>query len=407
MAKAAEPSGSEARGRRHARGRYEERTWAPDFARAGGRRKGAARYRAFVPDPIGDFDPELSSSTFALAERAAGEVRELNSREPALVPLEGLARQLLRSEALASSRIEGLSLSHRKLAQAALGGDQGDYRAQEVLANTRAMEEAVRIGADAKRITRKDIAEIHAALAIVPPLDRIAGQYREEQGWIGGASPPQADFVPPPEEHVLPLVKDLCTFANRDDISPVVQAAIAHAQFETIHPFGDGNGRVGRCLIHVLFRRRDIATRYVPPVSLVLGANKDAYIAGLEDYRADRVDSWVAQFARAVEAASASAEGFSDQVSELQGEWIERLGPTRRDAVALQIVENLPSFPFITTKIVQELTGRSDVAALRGLARLEEIDVLTRHRNKRKGDSWEAKELFTLLNRFEDAVRTP
>jgi Fic family protein len=202
-------------------------------------------------------------------------------------------------------------------------------------------------------------------------------------------------------------VKDLCAFANRDDISPVVQAALAHAQFETIHPFGDGNGRVGRCLIHVLFRRRGIATRYVPPVSLVLGANKDAYIAGLEDYRADRVDSWVAQFARAVEAASASAEDFSDQVSDLQREWIERLGPTRRDAVALQIVKNLPSFPFITTKIVQELTGRSDVAALRGLRRLEEIEVLTRHRNKRKGDSWEAKELFTLLERFEDAVKAP
>ena len=97
------------RARQQGRGRYEERTWAPDFARAGGRTRGAARYRALIPDPIGDLDPELSSSTFALAERAAGEVRELNSREPALVPLEGLARQLLRSEALASSRIEGLA----------------------------------------------------------------------------------------------------------------------------------------------------------------------------------------------------------------------------------------------------------------------------------------------------------
>ena len=181
------------------------------------------------PRPDRRTDPELNSSTFALAERAAGEVHELNSREPALVPLEGLARQLLRSEALASSRIEGLSISHRKLAQAALEGEQGDYKAQEVLANTRAMEEAVWIGAKTKRITPKDIAEIHAALAIVPPLDRIGGQYREEQGWIGGVSPPQADFVPAPEEHVLPLVKDLCKFANRDDISPVVQAAIAHA----------------------------------------------------------------------------------------------------------------------------------------------------------------------------------
>jgi Fic family protein len=402
MAKSPQTSGT---ARREGRGRYQELTWAPDFERAGGRRKGAANYRAFIPDPIGDLDPELSSSTFALAERAGGEVRELNSREPALTLLEGLARQLLRSEALASSRIEGLNLSHRKLAQAALAGEQGDYKAQEVLANTRAMEKAIRIGADARRITPKDIADIHAALAVVPPLDRIAGQYRDEQGWIGGASPPQADFVPPPHEDVEPLVKDLCEFTNRDDIPPVVQAAIAHAQFETIHPFGDGNGRVGRCLIHVLFRRRGVATRYVPPVSLVLGANKDAYIAGLEAFRADHVDSWVAQFARAVETASASAEEFSEQVSALQRDWIERLGPTRRHAVALQIVEHLPSFPVVTTKIVQELTGRSDVAALRGLGRLEDVKVLARHRSNRKGDSWEAKDLFTLLNSFESAVK--
>jgi Fic family protein len=387
------------------RGRYETASWTPDFARAGGRRGGAGTYRAFIPDPIGDFDPELSSSTFALAERAGSSVRELNAKEPALTPLEGLARQLLRSEALASSRIEGLSLSHRRLAQAEMEGEEGDFKAREVLGNMRAMEAAIQVGISSSEIVARDISEIHRALAIVPPLDRIAGQFREEQGWIGGASPPEADYVPPPPEHVGPLVDDLCTFANRDDISPVVQAAIAHAQFETIHPFGDGNGRVGRCLIHVLFLRRKIATRYVPPISLVLGANKDAYIAGLENFRDDQVDSWVAQFARAVEVASESAEDFSEQVSALQQEWAKRVGPMRSDAVALQIIEQLPSFPFLSTKMVQKRTGRSDVAALRALTRLEDAGILTRHRNRRKGDTWEAKELFTLLNSFEAAVK--
>ena len=387
------------------RGHYQTATWAPDFQRTTGRQRAAGTYRAFIPDPIGELDPELNSVTFALAERAGYGVRELNAREPALTPLEGLARQLLRSEALASSQIEGLSISHRKLAQAALDGETGDHRAREVLGNMRAMEQAVRIGAEAKHITPKGISDIHRALAVAPPLDRIAGLFREEQGWIGGASPPEAEYVGPPPEQVVPLIQDLCEFANRDDIPPVVQAGIAHAQFEVIHPFGDGNGRVGRCLIHTLFRRRGVAPRYVPPVSLVLGANKDAYIAGLEDFRADRVDRWVAQFARAVETASVSAVDFSEQVTALQEQWVECVGPMRRDAVALKIIENLPSFPFITTKIVQELTGRSDVAALRGLARLEEAKVLTRHRSKRKGDSWEAKELFTLLNRFEAAVQ--
>lgn len=391
---------------RGARGHYEEATWAPDFARAGGRSGAARRYRAFVPDPIGDLDPPVSATTSALSERAGATVRELNASEPTLTPLEGLARQLLRSEALASSRIEGLSLSHRKLAQAAVEG-QGSHQALEVLGNMQAMEKAVEIGAGASEITREDICEIHRTLAIVPPLDKIAGELREEQGWIGGADPPDADYVGPPHQHVPRLVDDACAFMNRDDISPVAQAGIAHAQFEAIHPFGDGNGRVGRCLIHVLFRRRGIAPRYVPPVSVMLGASKDAYIAGLENFRDDRIDDWVAQFARAVEIAAEKAEAFSERVTGLQAGWLQRVGPLRRDATARSIIENLPSFPFITTRIVQELSGRSDVAALSGLDRLEQAGILIRHRNRRKGDSWEAKELFALLDDFEQAVKLP
>lgn len=385
------------------RGDYVTLKWKPDFGRPRGRREAAGTYRAFIPWPIADEDPALSSSTSALAERAGNAVRELNAQEPKLMPLEGLARQLLRSEALASSQIEGLNVSHRRLARAGVL-EEGEYKDLEVLGNVRAMEEAVSIGARTSELSVDDIRAIHKALAIVPPLDRIAGRLRDEQGWIGGATPMDADYVGPPSEHVPRLVADLCEFMNRDDLSPVAQAAIAHAQFELVHPFGDGNGRVGRCLIHVLFRRRRLAPRYVPPVSLVLGANKNAYISGLESFREGRVDGWTAQFARAVEAASSNAESFSARVAELQQEWLSRVGPLRRDATARRIIENLPAFPFITTRIVQEITGRSDVAALNGLRQLEKAGVLSRHANKRKGDTWEAKELFALLDSFEQTA---
>jgi Fic family protein len=389
---------------REGRGRYESRSWVPDFTWSG-RRGGAARYQAFVPDPVGDLEPELSAATSALAERAGAAVRDLNVSTEGLRSLEGLARQLLRSEALASSAIEGLRISHRKLARAEIDGNAGEYKAREVLGNARAMERAVEIGNDARALGVDDILAIHREIAIVPPLDRIAGMLREEQGWIGGNSPPVAAFVPPPHEFVPGLVEDLCRFMNRDDISPVAQAAIAHAQFETIHPFGDGNGRVGRCLIHVLFRRRGIAPRYVPPVSLVLGANKDAYIAGLHDFRLDEVDRWVAQFARAVEDAAKTAKEFSSQVVDLQAEWTERAEPMRADATAGAIIDCLPSFPIITAAIAAQLTGRSRVAAINGLEHLAEAGILKRRRNQRKGDSWEARELFTLLNDFEATLQ--
>ena len=397
------PQGSSGTTRRTGRGRLREAAWSPDFQSPRPGRAGT--YAAFVPDPIGDYEPQFSGATSELVVRAQDAVRDLNQRDPAPASLEGLARQLLRSEALASSQIEGLSISHRKLAQAAIQPD-GHHRAQEVLGNMRAMEEAVSIGASADPITPEDIARIHRAIAIVPPLDRIAGRYRIEQGWIGGASPPEAEFVPPPHDEISRLMDDLCDFMNRDDLPAVAQAAIAHAQFETIHPFGDGNGRVGRCLIHVLLHRRAVAPNYVPPISLVLGANKDAYIAGLTIFQRDEVEDWVAQFARAVDAASRRALKFSDAVNALQERWIERASPMRADAAARIVIAHLPAFPFITAKIVEELTGRSNQAAHTALQHLEDAGVLTRHRNRKKGDTWEAKELFALLNRFESAVRT-
>jgi Fic family protein len=387
------------------RGRYKEATWDSSFARAAGRHAKAGSYRAFIPSAIADYEPPLTSATSALSERAGQSVRKLNETAARLVPLEGLATQLLRSEALASSAIEGLALSHRKLARAQIEGEQGNYKALEVLANTRAMEAAIAIGNDTRDLRLKDIEAIHRTLAVVPPIDRIAGKLRTEQGWIGGDSPPDADYVGPPPEHVRPLVEDLCLFMNRDDLSPVAQAGIAHAQFELIHPFGDGNGRVGRCLIHVILRRRGIATTYVPPVSLILGANKDAYIAGLQNFRADKVDRWVTQFAQATESASLHAAKFSEQVGGLQEDWIQRAEPLRADATARLIIDLLPSFPVITAAIVEKRTRRSRVAAIDGLQRLADAGVLTRHRNQRKGDSWEAKELFTLLSRFEGRVR--
>lgn len=388
------------------RGHYVELSWTPDFTRASGREAGG-QYKAFVPDPVGEYEPALESATVALGERAAVAVRELNFDSASLLPLEGLGRQLLRSEALASSQIEGLNISHRKLAEADLTDRDGHFKAREILGNIRALERATEIGANGEEIDVDSITAIHREIAIVPPLDRIAGEIRREPSWIGGNSPPEAEFVGPPWEEVRPLLEDLCEFMNRDDISPVAQAAIAHAQFETIHPFGDGNGRVGRCLIQVIFRRRRLSPRYIPPVSIVLGANKDAYIAGLVGFREGNVDGWVRQFARAVEVAAERAGSFSQAVAALQGDWRERLGRVRGDAAVLPIIAALPKYPVITAAVAETEVDRTRPAVINALAQLEAIGALTRHRNQKKGDSWEAKELFKLLDEFEKAVRQP
>jgi Fic family protein len=368
------------------RGHYEDLTW--------------------IPAAVADYEPVLQTSTAALCERAGTEVRQLNADSLALLALEGPGRQLLRSEALASSQIEGLSISHRKLAEAEFA-DLANYRAREIVGTVRAMERALAAASAEQKFTVESIESIHREIAVVPPLDRIAGQIREEPSWIGGVDPSRAEYVGPPAKHVRPLLEDLCRFIERDDISPVAQAAIAHAQFETIHPFGDGNGRVGRCLIQAILRRRGLTPTYVPPVSIVLGAKKDAYISGLEVFRTDAVDSWVAYFARATELAAIEARAFCEEVEALQSDWRALLAPIRADSAALALIGLLPRFPIVTAAAAEDEIDRSRRATLTGLERLADAEILTRHRNQKKGDSWEAKELFALLDEFERRVGQP
>src|SRR3954452_855407 len=224
------------------RGQYVEMAWFPTGAGARKAERAPRRYKAWVPETLAGFEPVLQARTAALCDRAGTEVRRLNSEPGALMALEGMGRQLLRSEALASSQIEGLSISHRKLAVAEFS-DLANYKAREIVGTMRAMERALEIGAASGLLSTESIQAIHREIAVVPPLDRIAGQIREEPSGIGGVDPSVAEYVGPPAEEVAGLLDDLCEFMNRDDISPVAQAAIAQAQFETIYPFGDGNGR--------------------------------------------------------------------------------------------------------------------------------------------------------------------
>ncbi len=388
------------------RGRYEELTWSPAGAGARKAERTPRRYRAWVPAKVADYEPELSTATAALCERGGVEVRQLNADPVALLALEGLGRQLLRSEALASSEIEGLSVSHRKLAEAEFA-DLAHYRAHEIVGTVRAMERALEIAAAPEPFTVESIEAIHREIAVVPPLDRFAGQLRKEPSWIGGVDPSRAEYVGPPAQRVRGLLEDLCHFVERDDISPVAQAAIAHAQFETIHPFADGNGRVGRCLIQAIFRRRGLAPAYVPPISIVLGSRKDVYISGIEAFRAGEVEAWIAYFARASETAALEARVFSEEVEALQSDWRAGLAPIRGDAAALALIDLLPRFPIVTAAAAEGEIGRSRRATLTGLERLADAEILTRHRNQKKGDSWEAKELFAHLDEFERRLSRP
>ena len=391
--------------------RYETRSWPADPSAPGGRaERRAFSYRAFVPDPIAGLELALPSSVAAAVSIAERAIDALNRDPPRLASLEVLARRLLRAESVASSRIEGLVLSQRRLARAeAEEPDARDETARSVLGNVVAMEHAVALGAGAKPLRLKDVLEIHRLLMLATTTPQIAGKLREHQNWIGGNAynPGRADFVPPAPERVKDLMDDLVAFMNRTDLPPVVQAAIAHAQFETIHPFADGNGRVGRALIHVVLRRRGLAPRYVPPVSLVLAADAKAYVAGLTAFREDRAADWILLFAQAIERAAAKASELALRLAELQERWRERAGRPRRHSSAEALIVELPAHPFVTVATAQKFLGRSKQAVNEAIAVLADKGVLHPITLAKRNRAWEARELFDLINDVERELATP
>lgn len=364
------------------------------------------RYQAFVPDPIRDWDEPIAGRAAEAVAAATAAVRELQSAG-AGHDLETLATPLLRSEALGSSFIEGLRASNKRLALAAYEPLAADGTARAVLGNVRAMERAVDIGTAQERFRVDDLLHIHHTLLEGTSEARYAGVVRSDPNWIGGRglSPIDATFIPPPESRVRDLLDDLVAFVNLDDLPAIAQAAVAHAQFETIHPFGDGNGRAGRCLIHVILRRRGLTPLLVPPVSVVLATNARRYITGLVDFREGRTDDWIGVFADATAAAAGAATRLRAQIDELLDDLIDRAGSPRTDSVARKIIRGLPAQPVVSADTAARRYEVTPTAARTALNRLQRTGVIVPTRVGRRRDrEWISDELFQLLDAFEHDI---
>ena len=266
------------------------------------------------------------------------------------------------------------------------------------------MERAIEIGTTHRRLRLDDVLDIHRTLLEGTTEERFAGVVRTDQNWIGGrgTSPRDAAFIPPPADRVPGLLDDLVAFVNLDDLPAISQAAIAHAQFETIHPFGDGNGRAGRCLIHVILRRRSVAPRLVSPISVVLATSAKRYIAGLTDFREGRTDDWIGGFADTVTVAARSTELLRTQIDEFLEELIQRAGSPRTDSVARSIILGLPQQPVLSAEVAASAYRVTPTAARAALNRLQETSVLVPTRvGRRRNREWISDELFQLLDAFE------
>lgn len=402
---------------------YLRLTWPASPGAGSSRRdRHACEYRAYLPDALVGRGIRLDGDVAADVADAEAAIGHLDRSASALVDSEALARLLLRAEAVASSRIEGLEVGARRLLRAeaahTLGDEARDVTAEEVLGNISAVRWAIQSVSGAPEITTAHLLEMHRLLLSGTRLSETAGRIRDEQNWIGGSgyNPCSAAFVSPPPDVVESLLEDLCRFCSGDALSPVVQAALAHAQFETIHPFADGNGRIGRALIQVVLRRRGLASRVLPPISLVLAAQAEQYVAGLMATRYDGdpssqaahqgLNQWIAVFARACTRAVRDGLDYEERARELEAEWRSRLGPVRRGSTADLLLAMLPGAPIVTAAGAAGLTDRTYQAANQAVARLTAAGILRPVRVGRRNRAFEATEVIDAFSALERALTT-
>ncbi len=377
---------------------YEESTWNTEDAAGQSRRqrlRARGPYRSAVTPLIAETQPVISGRLAALVEEATIDMvrfdRDLG------VDAAPFAALLLRSESAASSQIEHLTVGARRIALAQLG-DRSSYNAGLVAANVTAMVAALEL---ADHLDESNILAMHHAL-LAATAPEMAGRYRDEPVWIGGNSPHTAMFVPPRHDHVPAAMADLVSFMQRDDIPALTQAAIAHAHFETIHPFPDGNGRTGRALVGSLLRNKGVTEKVTIPVSSGLLTDTTAYFDALGAYRDGDITPIVEMFAESTFRATSNGRFLAQDIHTIREEiYLASAGAGRAPAPSLQLAtELLLREPAMSAQMLMDTTGQSSSTAYRNIERLEQLAVLRPAGHINGQRVWVAPRVIEALDSF-------
>ncbi len=381
---------------------FEHRRWARTGAETGSRReqrRAAGDYRAAVPPLIGRAVVALEPDTLAAADEASQALARFDVEAGAFIaPFPAI---LLRTESSSSSEVENLTAGAKQVALAEIGAARSE-NARLIVANTRAMDAAITLSAD---LDENAVIAMQAAL-LGETAPQFVGHWRREQVWIGGGriSPHDAEFIPPHHDRVPDLMHDLLDFVDRTDVPLLAQAAIAHAQFETIHPFPDGNGRIGRALIHAMLHRGGLTRNLTVPVSAGLLRDPHAYFAALSDYRDGDVDAIVHAITYASFAAIDNGRRLVSDITDIRDGWNEII-TARSDSSVHRLMDLLLGRPVITAATVSNTLGISDVATGNAINRLAASGILTQAGGGSRYRIWQASEVLDALDAFAARAR--
>ena len=364
--------------------------------------------KAFVPHPLPPAAPPLVPESFAAAHHAAETALARLAGVAGLVPsVDWLLYSAIRKEALLTSQIEGT--------QATLT-DLFDKEAGLAVSNTDDVEEvtnylrAFRLVQDKLRdpaglpISVRLLCDAHRQLLDgVRGAGKQPGELRRSQNWIGGTRPGNAVFVPPPPEHVATLLSDMERFihAPEPSLPPLVRIALVHAQFETIHPFLDGNGRMGRLLIAALLEHWGLLPEPLMYLSGYLKQRQMDYYRHLSTIRTHGDwEGWVAFFLAGVEAAATEAErGIVGIASRVAADRKQLLNAPKATPASYRLFEMLPMMPRFTVERVRQKLGTSFPTANAAVQLLAELGIVTELTGQKKNRSYSYQRYIELMQR--------
>ncbi|MCX6468848.1 MAG: Fic family protein [Corynebacteriales bacterium] len=360
-------------------------------------RRQAGEYRAAIPATIADLEVHLPAHVLADADEASREVARFDAELGAEIA--PFASVLLRSESAASSTIENLTASARAIAEAEALGTTGRRNAALIVGNTEAMRAAVAL---ADQIDEDAILAMHSAL-MRPSDPETAGRWRTEQVWIGGGAfgPRGADFVAPHHERVQPAIADLLAFAQRGDIPTLPQVAVAHAQFETIHPFTDGNGRTGRALVQAMLHNKRLTRQITVPVSAGLLADTDSYFEALGSYRQGDPASIVEKFSEASILAVINGRQLVGDLRDIRTRWNSEI-TARSDSAVHRVADLLIRQPVVSAVSLQRELGITTGNARRYIDPLVAAGVIVEFTDRARNRAWRAPEVLGALDAFAE-----
>ncbi|MCX6397677.1 MAG: Fic family protein [Propionibacteriales bacterium] len=373
---------------------HEVRSWQQRVAQGPREARRLREVTVSLPPKIRDLTFTADRPLAAMANASAGDLSNLDLVHGRT--LAALNHMLLRTEAVASSKIENLEADLTDYGRAVIGV-RANATGVAVASATAAIGRMITDTDTHRRIRPEALLTAHQELFRRNPDEQErAGKFRTVQNWISGSdyAPIGALYVPPPPGTVAEYLEDLFAFANRTDLPAVVQAAIVHAQFESIHPFVDGNGRIGRALIHSVLRHRRTTRHLTAPIASALVGHRQRYFDALEDYRNGTASTLIAMLSSATHLATAESWRAAENLQAIRARWQDSPVATAPGTPLYRLLDAVTEHPFVTVPAVVDLLGIDETTARESIDRLEGAAVLSRLSRTRRTPVWIARDVL-------------